>query len=85
MRPCRDASLSHARAFHTATLLDSGGVLLVGGSGPQGVLSSAEVFDPESNAWAAPTEMSDPRSFHTATLLKDGRVLVTGGISRTGP
>ena len=41
------ASLSDARSAHTATLLFSGQVLVVGGQGSGGVLASAELYAPE--------------------------------------
>jgi hypothetical protein len=83
-------SLTTPRLGHTATLLANGEVLVVGGtpklpntSDPAGAdfLSSAELYDPQTNSWAAAASMLQPRSNHTATLLADGRVLVTGGIA----
>ncbi|HKB15247.1 MAG TPA: kelch repeat-containing protein [Planctomycetota bacterium] len=83
--------MTSARAFHTATLLADGRVLLVGGvdggfESPPGsgnfvtnVLPSAEIYDPSTGLFAATGPMSIPRAGHTATLLPDGRVLVTGG------
>src|ERR1017187_4454393 len=42
------------RAFHTATLLPSGQVLVVGGyNASSGFLSSAELYDPASGTWTA--------------------------------
>lgn len=61
---------------HTATLLQDGRVLFVGGA-----LTSkhARLFDPTSMSWSATATPSDGRMRHTATLLADGRVLVAGG------
>jgi hypothetical protein len=74
-------SMPAARAFHTATLLPNGRVLVVGGSDPPTgrQLTSTEVYDPSSGAWSAAESMSEARALHTATLLKDGTVLVAGG------
>ena len=69
------------RAGHTATLLDDGRVLLVGGYSGEGqlALASAEVFDPATNAFRAVGELSGGRADHTATVLPDGGVLIAGG------
>ena len=76
--------MSQGRYFHSATLLEDGNVLVVGGS-DKDPPASAEVYDPSRNAWTESTSMSTPRRQHTATLLPDGRVLVVGGnITRGG-
>jgi large repetitive protein len=68
------------RAFHTATLLPSGKVLIVGGYGSSGgLLSSAELYDPASGTWTTTGALASAREYHTATLLPDGMVLVVGG------
>jgi WD40 repeat protein len=74
---------------HTATLLASGKVLVVGGEGlaqsPGGrglrrhPLASGELYDPHTGAWTVTTPMHAARSGHTATLLPSGKVLVAGG------
>jgi N-acetylneuraminic acid mutarotase len=85
------ASMLIPRAQDTATLMNDGRVLLVGGydcgsgyclgyggSGDCCGASSAEVYDPASNTW----EYTGPvlsGNEHTATLLPEGGVLVTGG------
>ena len=60
-----------------------GRVLVVGGfrSGGNGVLASAELYDPGTGTWTAAPNMDTPLANQTATLLPDGRVLVAGGMS----
>ena len=67
----------------TATPLTDGMVLVVGGfrSGGDGMLASAELFDPSTGTWTAAPNMDTPLANQTATLLPDGRVLVAGGMS----
>jgi hypothetical protein len=74
-------SLATARDGHTATLLPSGKVLVVGGdSYPyRGDPKIAELYDPVSGTWAATGSLATERVGHTATLLPDGKVLVVGG------
>lgn len=66
------------RAFHTATLLQSGNVLAAGGSGGL-VLSSSELYNPGTGIWQSAPSMTSARVQHAATLLQSGKVLVTGG------
>ncbi len=62
-----------------------GFVLLAGGHGDgQFALSSAELFDPAKNAFAAASSMKDARTDHTATVLPGGKILVAGGEGVTG-
>jgi N-acetylneuraminic acid mutarotase len=74
-------NLTTGRAFHTATLLQDGTVLVAGGetNTTGGMTASAEIYNPISNTWAATGSMLNIREGHTATLLSDGRVLVVGG------
>jgi Kelch motif/Galactose oxidase, central domain len=73
----------HPRFFHTATLLADGRVLAVGGytAVPGGFLptTTAEIYDPATNAWSETGSMNQARYAHVATLLADGRVLVADG------
>jgi hypothetical protein len=75
-------STSSIRDQHTATLLDNGRVLVVGGGGEgYSSVSSADLYDPTTGTFGKTGSMKVGRWLHTATLLQDGRVLVTGGRS----
>jgi len=82
------APMSAARDKHTATLLENGKILVAGGrnygalGGNDGVLGSAEFYDPTTGTWIPTGSLAVTRDDHTATLLQDGRVLVAGGESR---
>lgn len=71
-------SMAQARESDSATLLQDGRVLIVGGQNDQ-VLASAEVYDPKTGKFSPTDSMIAPRENHTATLLADGRVLIAGG------
>src|SRR5262249_9613003 len=75
------ASLATARARHTATVLNTGRVLVAGGTNAAGTaaLRSAEVYDPATRTWATTGNMVQPRVQHTATLRQSGAVAVIGG------
>jgi hypothetical protein len=78
-------SMETEREGHTATVLNTGKILITGGSGIGGqFLSSDEMFDPLSGNFTAGKGMGTPRGRHTATLLKNGQVLVTGGVQNNG-
>ena len=70
------------RAFHTATLLSSGRVFVVGGQAYGVNLSTAEIYDPVGNTWGAARNSGIVRVRFAATLLPNGRVLVVGGSQR---
>lgn len=74
--PTRPMGTEHA--YHTASLLPDGRVLIAGGIGP-GALNTAELFDPATGRFTPTGSMTLARSFQVATVLTDGRVLVAGG------
>jgi hypothetical protein len=89
-------SMASARQFHTASPLPSFGVcgttngegptdlvLVAGGTGPNGVLAAAELYQPATGTWSATTDMSTGRFTHAAALLFNGKVLVAGGTTTT--
>lgn len=65
----------------SATLLDSGKVLLIGGIGAENSPRVGQLFDPVTKNWAStyPQEMEYPIIYHTATLLDNGDVLIVAG------
>lgn len=70
----------------TATLMNDGKVLLVGGfdySAVNGMAPQAWKYDPATNSWSPDANLVFSRSGHRANLLSGGELLVTGG-SRNG-
>lgn len=67
-----------ARVSHTATVLQDGRVLVVGGRGDK-VNAIAEIFDPKTEQFTEVGSLATARYKHTAGVLPDGRVLVAGG------
>jgi len=74
-------SMSAARSQHTSTLLNTGKVLIAGGTDANGVAqSTAELFDPASGTFTPTGSMGSPRYAFATTLLNNGKVLITGGL-----
>ena len=73
-------TLNTARVGHTATLLNNGQVLIVGGYDPEsGLIADAELYDPPTQAFIDLGDTQVPRYEHTATILQNGQVLIAGG------
>ncbi len=74
-----------ARTLQTATLLQSGQVLITGGADASGnPLNTAELYNPSTQTFTATKgNMNFPRAAHTATLLGSGQVLIAGGYSNS--
>ena len=83
-----NSPLQVARWNHTATLLNDGTVLVVGGTVVNAVIdgvytsadtNAAEIYDPVANTTTLVGAMNYTRHSHQATLLPDGNVLISGG------
>ena len=64
---------------HTATLMESGDVLVPGGFGITGPIDLSEVYSLSTDGWSQVASMSEARSGHTATLDRSGLLIVAGG------
>lgn len=93
---CPSTSLGRARAFHTATLLPNGDVLILGGVEPLpdsgvnvfGLIDSAEVYDSRRHQMVpltVPIGSITPRAFHHVAVVTgnetSARLVVYGGIT----
>ncbi|RKG99025.1 PKD domain-containing protein [Corallococcus carmarthensis] len=72
--------MAFARGAHTATLLPSGKVLVVGGvsTGDSVANRVVELYDPATNSWVPVASLVYARSNHRAVLLPSGKVLILG-------
>ncbi|HEU5055604.1 MAG TPA: kelch repeat-containing protein, partial [Kofleriaceae bacterium] len=80
------AELAVPRHGHTATVLEDGRILLVGGLTPDPIcpappcaIPEVEVFDPIVGETRTVDEIPGGIHDHTATAIAGGRVLITGG------
>lgn len=76
-------SLHQPRGVFTATALDDGRVLVVGGIFSGNATASAELWNPATGQWTRTDPVGRPRAYHSATKLPDGRVMVAGGYFQT--
>jgi hypothetical protein len=83
------APLAQGRAFHTATLMGQGKVLVAGGfngdnstinGASYGILRTAEIYDPVANSVVPAASMNARREMHTAVLTAENTVLLEGGL-----
>jgi hypothetical protein len=80
-------SMSAARTFLSASLLNSGAVagqVLVAGGFNVRALTSADIFNPLTATFRATGSLHFARLVHTATRLNDGEVLIAGGEDNQG-
>lgn len=75
------ASLNIPRAGHTATLLDDGRILVVGGFNLNGdSINTAELYDPKLGRFVMLNSfLKDGRGYHKAIKGNDGKVYIFGG------
>lgn len=77
--------MAQSRWSHSATMLQSGDVLVAGGFHAVDSIATIAVYKPSSNSWVTPAALlTEARRGHTATRLKGGKVLFAGGIQGTG-
>jgi hypothetical protein len=78
---CGTGNLSVARNNLTATLLQNGMVLVVGGQpgSSTAAIGATELYNPATGTFSSTGGLNTPRYLHTATLLTDGTVLIVGG------
>lgn len=74
----------YSRVGHTATLLNDGRVLIVGGRETQGKntgrgLNRAEIYDPKTNKFELAGKLNTTREGQRVALLKNGNVFICGG------
>ncbi|MEI7473676.1 MAG: kelch repeat-containing protein [bacterium] len=77
-------NLNIARCRHTATLLQDGRVLIIGGRNSalpfnHQTLKSTEIYDPKTKKFTMGPDMLFAREKPVAVLLNDGRVFIIGG------
>ncbi|WP_437567767.1 kelch repeat-containing protein [Sorangium sp. So ce542] len=79
------ASMLRGREAHTATRMENGEVLVVGGYDTiaRAFVDAAERYDPVHDRWIE-AGVFGPRKMHAASLLPGGGVLVVGGVGRGG-
>jgi hypothetical protein len=78
------APLNRTRAYHTATLLDDGTVLIAGGNSTENInkyphVITAEIYHPDKNKFEVIKGLNIPRNSHCAVKLDNGKVLFFGG------
>jgi hypothetical protein len=80
-------SMLQARNYFSATLLNNGQVLVVGGTYRgtfvQYGLTSAELYNPATATFSTTGSLNTGRFGHTATLLNNGKVLIAGGTNNS--
>lgn len=73
-------SMGAQRAFHSATVLNNGEVLVAGGRNRlQYGLNSALLYNPATETFTPTGNLNTGRANFTATLLSNGKVLIAGG------
>lgn len=81
-------TMANARTGPTATVLNSGMVLIVGGENQTGnsesFVMAAELYNPATGTFTTTGNLNEGRFLHAATLLNNGMVLITGGFGPNG-
>lgn len=75
---CPAGNLLLGRKWHTATLLNTGKILVVGGTTSTGGTATAELYDPNLGTSVFTGPLNAARNAAAAARLSDGRVLIAG-------
>jgi N-acetylneuraminic acid mutarotase len=75
------ANFGGASRSHAVNLLADGRVIVSGGYGSSGAISTSRIFNPTTLLWSAGPALSSTRYQHASVTLPDGKVLILGGIS----
>ena len=77
--------MKSGRAHPCVTLLADGRVLVTGGWYPESSspVSTAELFDPQSNSFSSLGGMKRPRCRHSVCQLKNGQILIVSGQTKS--
>ncbi len=79
------ANMTRSRAYHTATVLADGRVIVSGGASDGGILlASTEIYDPTTDSWTGGPDLPEAVAAHQAVKLASGDVLFLGGYHRVG-
>ena len=73
------SGMVEAHCNHSATLLENGEVLIIGGWKKGGRSDAIEIFNPETNKFRLAARLEKPLQAHNAVLLNDGKILIVGG------
>ena len=82
------APMNVARSFSAFATLQNGSLLVAGGFAgavPNSSISSAELYNPNTNKWTMIAPMHVGRAGALAVTLNNGEILVTGGLGAYGP
>ncbi len=74
-----ERSLDTFRQYPAVALLPDGKVLIAGGVGASGVMSSTQIYDPAQDAFTDGPSMSNGHWFATAAPTANGKILIIGG------
>jgi len=77
-KPGATGCMVSGRVGHSATLLESGNVLVAGGSDGAQLVDRVEIFSPDDNRFVRAAELNSPRLWHQAVPSADGALLVGG-------
>jgi N-acetylneuraminic acid mutarotase len=75
------APMSVTRAGHVSALMNDGRLLVAGGWDYTSNLTSAEIYNPDTDSWSDAGNMSSEHYTAQAVTLQDGKVLVISGFT----